>query len=266
MHPIFFSIGRFTVRWYGTMIATGIVVGLLLALVEGKRKGISRENIFDFLIWAIVFGFLGAKVYYILFNLKHYLANPAALASIWRGGLAIHGALLGGLGTAIVFARRRGIPFWRFADLLAPSVILGHAIGRIGCFLNGDAFGIPTKLPWGVRFPVRSYAYFDQLSKGLIGFGERPLPVHPTQLYEMGWNLIVFGVLWLVRKHLKKDGVLFLLYIILYSAGRFVIEGFRADQLKIGTLSAAQSISVLGIAASIGIMFYLMRREGAMKA
>jgi phosphatidylglycerol:prolipoprotein diacylglycerol transferase len=163
-----------------------------------------------------------------------FLEDPLGVLAVWRGGLAIHGGLLAGAATAIWYVRRYRLRFWRFADMLAPSVILGQAIGRFACFLNGDAYGLPTTVPWAVTFTN---------PEAMAPLG---VPLHPTQLYEMGLNLILFGLLWWGRTRIRFDGQLFLMYAGGYGIVRFIVENFRGDQLQFGGgISAAQTLSVL---------------------
>ena len=201
----------------------------------------------------MVGGILGARIYYILFtDPKIFLANPLRFLAFWEGGLAIHGAILAGFLASVWYTWEWKLPFWKWADTLAPSLILGQAIGRMACFLNGDAHGYPTDLPWGIVYAPESPA--GQMFPGQA--------LHPTQLYEMIFNLIIFTVLWKVRKKIKTQGNLFILYIILYSAARIIIEHFRADKLMyFGDISAAQSIGAVGIVSGLAAMLVLNKKR-----
>jgi phosphatidylglycerol:prolipoprotein diacylglycerol transferase len=182
------------------------------------------------------------------------LNNPLSVFAVWQGGLAIHGGILGGLLVCLFYTRRQKISFWKFVDIAAPSLILGQAIGRIGCFLNGDAHGYPTDMPWGLVYSPESPA--GQMFPGQ--------PLHPTQLYEMAFNFIIFGILWVTRKKLKVDGHLFFLYVILYSIIRIFVEYFRADKLiYFGNISTAQSVGSVGIVISFLLIFILNRKQPA---
>jgi len=253
MYPILLKIGGFHLRAYGTLIAIALLAGTWLAGREASRKGLPPERVQDFVIWATLFGLLGARLYYLAFAAPQvFLQDPLGVLAIWRGGLAIHGALLAGAATAIWYVRRHRLSFWRFADTLAPSVILGQAIGRLACFLNGDAFGIPTALPWAVTFTN---------PEAMAPLG---VPLHPTQLYEMGLNLILFGFLWWWRTRIRFDGQLFLLYAGGYGTIRFIVENFRGDQLQYaGEISAAQTISVLVLVAAGTLLTLRARVAGA---
>ena len=253
MHPILIQIGPLTIRWYGVMIALACFIGLWVAGREAERKGIGKERIQEFAFYAIIAAVIGARIYYVLFSdITQFLHKPLSIFAIWEGGLAIHGAILGGLLVSIIFCITQKISFWKFTDTLAPSLILGQAVGRIGCFLNGDAHGNPTSLPWGMIYSPDSPAGHMFPGKAL----------HPTQLYEMMFNFLIFFILWKVRKSMKVDGHLFLLYVVLYSAIRIFVEHFRADQLTFfGNVSAAQIIGVIGIIFAFLLMPLLQRKK-----
>lgn len=253
MEPILIQIGPITIRWYGLMIALGCLAGLWVAGKEAQRKGIDKQKIQDFFLYAIFGAIIGSRLYYVAFSDgAQFWDNPLSIFAIWQGGLSIHGGILGGLLVALLYTRKKGISFWTLADTVAPSLILGQALGRIGCFFNGDAHGYPTSLPWGLVYSPESPA--GQMFPGQ--------PLHPTQLYEMVFNFIIFGILWKVRKKVKVDGQLFLLYVVLYSLIRIFVEHFRADKLVyFGDLSAAQSIGVVGIVLGFVLMLALKRKK-----
>jgi len=251
--PVLIKLGPLAIRWYGVMIATACLVGLWVAGREADRKGIGKKAIQEFWLYAIIGAIIGARLYYVaFFDPASIWHNPFSLFAIWEGGLAIHGGILGGLLISVWYTRRRRLSFWRFADTMAPSLILGQAIGRIGCFFNGDAHGYPTTLPWGVRYSLESPA--GQMFPGQ--------PLHPAQLYEMAFNFIIFLILWKVRKNIKVDGYLFLLYVILYSSIRIFVEHFRADRLTyFGSFSAAQSMGFIGIILGFSLMVAIKKKR-----
>lgn len=253
MHPVLIQIGSLEIRWYGAMIALACLVGYWLAGREAERKGIGKEKFQEFFLYGVIGAVIGARLYYVAFSdLAIFWKDPLSVLAIWEGGLAIHGALLGGLLVSIIYTRRRSIPITVFLDTLAPPLILGQAIGRIGCFFNGDAHGYPTTMPWGLVYSSESLA--GQMFPGR--------PLHPTQLYEMILNLIIFGILWKIRTKLKLDGQLFLIYVILYSGARIFVEHFRADKLMyLGNISTAQSIGILGILVGIILIINLQRKR-----
>jgi phosphatidylglycerol:prolipoprotein diacylglycerol transferase len=255
MDPVLVQMGPIVIRWYGVMIALACFVGLWVAGREAERKGIGKERLQNFFLYLIIGAIFGARFYYVAFSDPTQVwDNPFSIFAIWQGGLAIHGGILGGLLVAVFYTRRKKISFWKLADTVAPSLILGQAIGRIGCFFNGDAHGYPTSMPWGLVYSPESPA--GQMFPGQA--------LHPTQLYEMVFNLIIFGILWKVRKHMKMDGHLFLLYVILYSVIRIFVEYFRADRLTyLGSISSAQSIGIIGIILSCVLIFVLNRKKSA---
>jgi phosphatidylglycerol:prolipoprotein diacylglycerol transferase len=252
MHPILIQIGPLEIRWYGVMIATACMVGYWLGGREAERKGIGREKFQQFFLYAVIAAVVGARLYYAVFaDPSMFLKAPLTVLAIWQGGLAIHGALLAGFVVCLLYVTKNKIPLGKFVDALTPSLILGQAIGRIGCFLNGDAHGYPTSMPWGLVYSSESPA--GQMFPGQ--------PLHPTQLYEMILNLIIFGILWKIRTKLKIDGLLFLAYMILYSAARILVEYFRADRLTyLGNISAAQSIGIIGMLLGAILMIGLKKR------
>ncbi len=237
MHPILVELGPVTIRYYGLMYVIAICIGMWLLAMEVKRKRIPlpTERLFDLLLWVIPAAIVGARLYYVVFQWSYYVRHPVDILKIWEGGLAIHGGVLAGVLVVFLFARRTKVRFWCLTDALAPSLILGQAIGRIGNLMNGDAFGLPTSLPWGIKFPVDSPA----------GRAFPNQATHPTMIYEMLGNLIVFMLLWFVlRKRSHRDGLITALYFLLYSTVRFFVSFVRADSLWIGPFRIAQVVSI----------------------
>lgn len=244
--PILFEFGPLQIRWYGLLIASAVLIGVSLSQYLAKRRKINPELIGDVAIWLVVGAIPCARLYYVLFQWQDYASHPQDIIAIWKGGIAIHGAVIGGMIATFLFCRAKRISFWQVADVIAPSLILGQAIGRWGNFFNSEAFGRPTDLPWKLYIPLAQrppgYTQFEYF--------------HPTFLYESLWNIGVFIVLMvLFFRALKnrprlKAGTLFLVYMIAYSLGRFWIEGLRTDSLMLGPLRMAQVISLVLI--SIG--------------
>ncbi|HEY9669600.1 MAG TPA: prolipoprotein diacylglyceryl transferase [Coleofasciculaceae cyanobacterium] len=257
--PVLIELGPLAIRWYGLLIASAVLIGVTLSQYLAKRRNVDPNLIGDLAIWLVIGAIPCARLYYVLFEWEQYAQRPEDIIAIWKGGIAIHGAILGGLLATIIFARLKNISVWLLADLVVPSLILGQAIGRWGNFFNSEAFGRPTDLPWKLYIPpaqrplgYESYQYF-----------------HPTFLYESLWNLMVFVILMtlffrdLQRKPHLKVGTLALVYMVGYSLGRFWIEGLRTDSLMIGPLRIAQLVS-LGLVALglIGLAWlYLARRS-----
>ncbi len=252
--PILWEIGSVALRWYGLLIASAVLIGVNLSQYLAKRRGVDPDLVGDLVIW-LVFGAIPcARLYYVLFEWQQYKNQPfSSVFAIWNGGIAIHGAIIGGTIAALIFARINKASFWQLIDLTMPSLILGQAIGRWGNFFNSEAFGSPTDVPWKLFIPP----------------GNRPLDYvsfsyfHPTFLYESVWNLGVFALLlWLFFWGLKnanrlKVGTLSFVYLISYSIGRFWIEGLRTDSLMFGPLRIAQFISLGAIAIGIFGLFWL---------
>jgi phosphatidylglycerol---prolipoprotein diacylglyceryl transferase len=259
-----FSIGPIPLRWYGLLIASAVLIGLALSQRLAQSRQISPDLVGDLLIWLIVGAIPGARLYYVLFQWSYYSQHPDQIVAIWRGGIAIHGAIIGGTLAAILFSKVKHCSFWRLADVVAPSLILGQAIGRWGNFFNSEAFGSPTDLPWKLFIPAKCLiaetSVADCPPNALVPAGY----FHPTFLYESLWNLMVFGILMtlFVRFPKLKRGTLFLVYAIAYSLGRFWIEALRTDSLMFGPLKMAQMVSLVSIIfGSIGLIWmYLLRR------
>ena len=240
MDPIAFTLFGIEVRWYGLFIAIAVMLGTILALREAKRRGVKEDTIIDLLLFAIPSAIIGARLYYVIFSWDNYKNNLMEILNLRAGGLAIHGAIIGGAIVAIIFAKVKNISFWKIGDIVAPSLILGQAIGRWGNYANQEAHGGPTDLPWGI------------IVDGI--------KVHPTFLYESIWNFGVFiFLLWYSRKKAKGDGEVFLLYLILYSVARYFIEGLRTDSLMFGSFRVAQLISLL-IIVIFSVVFYKRRK------
>lgn len=252
--PILFKLGPLTLRWYGLLIATAVALGLFLSQALAKRQGVNPNLIADLAIWLVIGAIPMARLYYVLFQWDYYSQNPAQILAIWQGGIAIHGAILGGAIALILFARHHRLSLWQLADLVAPSLILGQAIGRWGNFFNSEAFGGPTNLPWKLFIPV------EQRPEALKAFSY----FHPTFLYESLWNLMVFGLLIILFFRLSKArrGTLILVYAITYSLGRLWIEGLRTDSLMLGPLRIAQLVSLgLILLGSLGLWWLYGRKQ-----
>ncbi len=248
-----FSLGFLTVRWYGLLIATGVLVGVFVSQSLAKRRQIDPDTIGDLAIWLVIGAIPCARIYYVIFEWQRYSQDPSKMFAIWEGGIAIHGAIIGGVIAGILFARKYKISFWQLVDLIVPALILGQAIGRWGNFFNSEAFGAPTNLPWKLyispEYRPLDYREFDYF--------------HPTFLYESLWNLMVFGLLlylffWGLRHRDRlKLGTLGFVYLVAYSSGRVWIEGLRTDSLMLGFLRVAQVISLSAIVLGLFGLFWL---------
>ncbi|NLY78132.1 MAG: prolipoprotein diacylglyceryl transferase [Tissierellia bacterium] len=240
MDRVAFEIFGIQVMWYGVIITAAVALGAFLAIREAKRVGVDENDFIDLLLFAIPAAIIGARAHYVIFSWDNYKDNLAEIFNLRGGGLAIHGAVIAAVITAVIFTRIRGLDFWQMADIAAPSLILGQAIGRWGNYINQEAYGTPTDLPWGIMV--------------------NGVKVHPTFLYESIGNLLVFlFLIWYRKKKVKVTGEVFLLYIVLYSAVRYFVEGLRIDSLMLGPIRVAQLISVLSIV--IGLIYFFIRRR-----
>jgi phosphatidylglycerol:prolipoprotein diacylglycerol transferase len=256
--PIAFSLGPLQVHWYGIIMGFAFFVGTYLARYHTKRAGYDPDHILNMVVWIIPAAIVCARAYYVIFEWEHYRDHLADVFAVWKGGLAIHGGLIGGLIAGTLYVRKHGLPFLLFGDLMMPSVILGQAIGRWGNFVNQEAHGEVASAEFMARFP--SFIRDQMLIDGQY--------YHPTFLYESLWNLLVFAILLLMLYRFKRfDGQVLFSYMILYSIGRFFIEGMRTDSLLIaGTLRVAQLVSLSLIVLGIVLMIIVGLRRKQMNS
>lgn len=249
LSPVIFQIGPIGLRWYGLLIAGSFIPGFYLLSGEARRKGIDPDALYDFILIAAVLGFVGARLAYVIQNLSVYLAEPARIFAVWEGGLSLHGVLVGGLLAIALYARRLQTPFLTLADVVAPGVPLGQAIGRWGNFFNQELFGYPTNVPWKMYIAPE----FRPLRWADAEF------FHPTFLYESIWNAaVLIGLLWYRRLPGAREGDVLFLYLASYSLGRFWVEFFRIGTPVFAGLTLAQVVSLLLIAGSA---FWLKARQ-----
>lgn len=251
MNPVAFSIFGIDIRWYGIMISMGMVLGILLAKKSCDVKNISYDTFMDLILIALPLAIIGARLYYVLFNLDYYSQNVSEILNTRQGGLAIHGGLIFAIGSAYIYSRKKKINFLKYADAAAPSIIIAQALGRWGNFFNGEAHGGPVTVEFISHFP-------KFIQKGMYIEGTY---YHPTFLYESTWNILVFASLLYILRKSKKDGTTLFTYIGLYSIGRFFIEGLRTDSLMIGPLRIAQIISLLGVVIWLSFLGFVYFSE-----
>lgn len=251
--PVALQFGPLSIRWYGVLMALAMAVGLWLAYRDAKRRGLDPESFLKAAELDLLGALVGARLYYVLFNLDYYSQFPRKILAVWEGGLAIHGGILGGLLVGGGYAWWRRLPVLKFLDVAAPSLVLGQAIGRWGNYFNEEAFGTPTSLPWKL--------YISPSHRPLLYAQEDYF--HPAFLYESLWDIGVFILLVaLLRKRLDRaPGALFLAYVGLYSAGRFLTEAIRTDPLMLGPLRVAQLVSLVGVAMAVVGVPLLLRRS-----
>ncbi len=241
MNRVAFTIFGIDIMWYGVLMALAMILCVLIALKEGKRVNISEDDLLNLAIIAIPSGLLGARLYYVIFNWSWYSNNLSEILNFRGGGMAIHGALIGGILAGFIYTKMKKINFFKMADTVMIGIPLGQAIGRWGNYINGEAHGGPTNLPWGIMVDG--------------------IKVHPTFLYESIWDLGIFILLWCFRKKKKYEGQLAITYLILYSIGRFFIEGLRTDSLMIGPLRMAQVISLVTIIVCVILHKILSKKK-----
>ncbi|WP_232696975.1 prolipoprotein diacylglyceryl transferase [Brevibacillus daliensis] len=252
MDPIAFSLGPIDVHWYGLIMGTAFLIATYVARYNTKRAGIDPDHILNMVVWIIPAAIICARLYYVIFEWENYADNPISALYVWKGGLAIHGGLIGGFIAGLTYGKIHNLPLFRMADLVIPSVILGQAIGRWGNFINKEAHGDVVSAEFMANFPafIRDQMLID---------GQY---YHPTFLYESVWNLLVFAILMLMLYSFKKfDGQILASYMILYSLGRFFIEGMRTDSLYLGPLRVAQVVSLALIVAGLIILVYCWNRS-----
>lgn len=251
MNPIAFNLFGLELRWYGILISLGMVIGIVLASYNCKVKKLSYDSMMDLILVALPAAIVGARLYYVLFNLSYYMNNPGEMINIRQGGLAIHGGVIFALAAAYIYARKKKLNFLGFADAAVPSLILAQAIGRWGNFFNQEAHGGEVSKEFISNFP-------QFIQKGMFIDGAY---YHPTFLYESIWNLAVFVILMIVLRKVSKDGVTFFTYVGLYSIGRFIIEGLRTDSLMLGPIRVAQLVSLSGVVIWLACLYFAYFRK-----
>lgn len=249
------------IYWYGIIIAVGMLLGLYFCMKQAPKYGLSEDNIIDTVLWVIPFSIIGARIYYVLFYLDLFRnsdgsINWSSTYRIWDGGLAIYGGVIAGFLTAYLFSRRRKISFWALADCCVQGLFIGQAIGRWGNFMNREAFGAATELPWRMRLWTSATTYMD---------------VHPTFLYESLWNVIGLLLLYFVVSRARRfDGENTCFYFIWYGLGRFWIEGLRTDSLYLfhwtlfgQRIRVSQALSLVMVLVCAGILVYQFKVKKA---
>lgn len=257
LNPIAFHLGPIPVHWYGVIIGSGLALGLYIAIREGNRRKLPQDTFADLMLWAIPIAIICARIYYVMFEWDYYSQHPADIPKIWGGGIAIHGALIGSVLTAYFFTKKRGISFWKLADIAAPSIILGQAIGRWGNFMNQEAHGGEVSRTFLENLHLPDFIINQMYINGVY--------YHPTFLYESVWDFVGFILLMLLRRVNLRRGEMFLSYVIWYSVGRFFVEGMRTDSLMLGSLRMAQTISIALIIVAVMILIY-RRKKGLAEA
>lgn len=233
--PVALKIGTLEIKWYAICIMIGFLGALVYCLVQGKKKGINSDTFVDIAILSMVFGLIGARIYYVIFKWDQYVKNPIKILYIWEGGLAIYGGIILAVIACFIYIKRKKLSFFKLADIAAPALLIGQACGRWGNFFNQEAFGVNTDLPWGMTGNIITENLHSEAAevKELFGITLDPIvPVHPTFLYESLWCALGVVVLWLLYKKANKfDGQTALTYVAWYGFERMIVEGLRTDSL-----------------------------------
>lgn len=252
MRVVLFELWGFPVRSYGLIVALAILIGIGVTLYFARQSDKDREQVINVSLFSIIGGLAGARIWEVFFfQPGYYFKDPAEIFAIWHGGLSIQGGLVGGVAAAVWYIRKLGWKFWETADLFAPGMVLGQAVGRAACFLNGDAYGSPTGSSFGIVYPPGTAAYEQ--------YGSQPL--WPAEVWEGQWNLIVFALLLILKNRPLAQGTLFLSYVALYSLGRFALEFLRGDTPRyLFGWTAAQWTSVAAVLVTVVLL--LASRKG----
>jgi phosphatidylglycerol---prolipoprotein diacylglyceryl transferase len=241
LNPILFSIGSFEIRWYGVMIVLAVIAAIGISLLEAKRKGVSQDTIWDIGLWAVIGGVIGARLLHVIDKWDYYFSHPEQLLNF--AGLAVWGAVLGGGVAILIYCWVKKLAFWQIGDTVAPGAIMAQAIGRVGCIINGCCYGDTCELPIAVIYQnPGSYA-------------PQGVPIYPTQEFHLLWNLIGFAALWLLRKRVKPDGALFLIWLIFFGMGDYAIRFFRGDTTPfLLNLPEAQVVDIAIVAVALVLL------------
>jgi phosphatidylglycerol:prolipoprotein diacylglycerol transferase len=254
MHPILFELGDWPVYSYGVLLAAAYLAALQLAVVRARRQGIDGARVMDLGIYLIISALVGAKLMLVAVDFNYYVSLPGELFSLVRAGGVFYGGLIAAVVVALWLVRRYGLSMWTTADLFAPGIALGHVIGRLGCLLAGCCYGRPTDVAWGITFT-------DPVAHENVG---TPLgiPLHPTQLYDAGAELLILILLLVTERRGRTfPGRTFWLYILLYGISRFVVEIYRGDDRgAVGMFSTSQFISIVAIPLAIAMLVWLRAR------
>lgn len=254
MNPYIITIGNFGIRWYSVLILIGAIIGIYLMEKEGKKFNLKSDFLFNMAFWAIIFGFIGARLYYVIFNFNLYKDNLVDIFKIWEGGLAIHGGIIFGFITIFIYCKKYKVRLLNILDIIVPSLILAQAIGRWGNFFNSEAHGAATSLEHLQSLHIPNFIINGMNIKGIY--------YEPTFLYESLLCVIGFIIILLIRKYkYTKVGAITSFYLMYYSVVRFFIESLRTDSLMIGGFKVAQIVSVLLFIIGLIIIMIISRKS-----
>ena len=247
MYPVLFRFGKLTLFTYGLFVASGFVAGILLAKREAGLSGEDPEKVMDLSIYILIAAIGGSRFFYVVTNPGMFVSDPLEIFRIWNGGLVFYGGFIFAAVIAVIYLKRERMPILKTGDILAPSIALGHFIGRLGCFFAGCCYGKASDFPWAVTF-----THPESLAPaGIL--------LHPTQLYSALNNLILFSLLWIFRHYKKFDGQLFWIYVLLYGITRSFLEIFRGDSF-FGILSVSQTVGASMAVLAVFMLVFLWKR------
>lgn len=251
--PVIFHVGHFAFRWYAlfTIIAAG--AAWWLGTREARRKGLPTDRVEGSLVWIFAGAIVGARLFHVIDRPELYVAQPLEVLALWNGGLAAWGGIIGGIVGGLVYFRRAGLDLRTVLDAAAPAMILGQGLGRLACIPNGDAYGAPTNLPWAFIYTNPGAMVPPEL---------RGVPLHPYAVYELVFDVALFGVLWAVRKRrpfVAIPGLLFVAYLGAYSVGRFLLTYTRMEKVWFLGLQEAQVFSIAGFVAAMVLLVLFLR-------
>lgn len=265
VNPVAFTIGDFTFNWYGIIIAVGFILAFIYALKICKRYQVNQDHLIDCIIAGLVLGIIGARLYYVIFYPGDmYWKDPIKILYINEGGLGIYGGIIGGLLGGIIMAKIHKMKIPAILDIAVQGFLIGQGIGRWGNFMNQEAFGTNTNMPWGM-YSAKTESYLSSQQAALKAAGitvDPTMPVHPTFLYESLWCLLgVLVLYWFSKKFQKYNGQVFFLYLIWYGVERFVVEGMRTDSLMIGSFRVSQIVAIVSALAGV-VLLIVFRNKG----
>jgi phosphatidylglycerol:prolipoprotein diacylglycerol transferase len=244
--PTVFHLGFYELRWYGVMVMLAVLAIIYISWLEAKRVGIKEDHVFSMAVWAIISGVIFSRVVHVIDYWEYYMEHPSQILNF--EGLGVYGAVIGILLAVFIYCRVQKLSVWQMGDIVAPGALVGMAIGRIGCLINGCCYGLPTTVPWAV-------IYMNPNSYAPVG-----IPIHPTQAYHILWNMAAFVVIWSLRKRLKPEGSLFFLYLALYAAGDLLVRFFREGDPFLFGIQQAQLIGIIILVVTVPVLIYRMWR------
>ena len=254
MYPELLTIGPLTLHTYGLLVAGGFLTGIWWMARLAEQEGVPRDTMYDISFWVVLAAIIGSRIFFVIVNYDQYVSAPLDALKIWSGGLVFYGGLIGAIIATVIMARRNNIRLWKLADIMAPGLALGHAVGRLGCFFAGCCYGAPSDAPWAVTFHnVKSIA-----PKGI--------PLHPTQLYDSFNELSIFLILTALRPRKKFEGQLWWTWLGLYAVGRSIVELYRADArgaILGGAVTTSQAVAAVALSAAVVMYAWNLLRPAA---